>query len=136
MAGIAVPEQVALIGIDNDPLARMLTRIPMSSVIQGAQEMGRTAAHLLDQMLHGVRLADTRILVPPAGINVLASSKHEARQASARDARAPLHPPVRLPGHQDRTRWPSTWASRARRWSLLPPGAGLQRARRDPALQA
>jgi LacI family transcriptional regulator len=77
LAGIAVPEQVALIGIDNDPLARILTRIPMSSVIQGAQEMGRTAAHLLDQMLHGVRLADTRILVPPSGINVLASSKHE-----------------------------------------------------------
>ena len=77
LAGIAVPEQVAIIGIDNDPLARILTRIPMSSVIQGAQEMGRTAAHLLDQMLHGVRLANTRILVPPAGINVLASSKHE-----------------------------------------------------------
>jgi LacI family transcriptional regulator len=76
LAGIAVPEQVALIGIDNDPLARMLTRIPMSSVIQGAQEMGRTAAHLLDRMLHGVPLADTRILVPPAGINVLASSRH------------------------------------------------------------
>ena len=77
IAGIEVPEQVALIGIDNDPLARMLTRIPMSSVIQGAQEMGRAAAHLLDQMLHGARVAETRILVPPAGINVLASSKHE-----------------------------------------------------------
>jgi LacI family transcriptional regulator len=77
LAGIAVPEQVALIGIDNDPLARVLTRIPMSSVIQGAHEMGRTAAHLLDQMLHGARLAHTRILVPPSGINVLASSKHE-----------------------------------------------------------
>jgi LacI family transcriptional regulator len=78
IAGIEVPEQVALIGIDNDPLARMLTRIPLSSVIQGAQEMGRTAAQLLDQMLHGARLAETRILVPPAGINVLASSHHEA----------------------------------------------------------
>jgi LacI family transcriptional regulator len=78
LAGIVVPEQVAVIGIDNDPLARMLTRIPMSSVMQGAQEMGRTAAHLLDQMLHGMRLGDTRILVPPAGINVLASSRHEA----------------------------------------------------------
>jgi LacI family transcriptional regulator len=77
LAGIAVPEQVALIGIDNDPLARVLTRIPMSSVIQGAHEMGRSAAHLLDQMLHGARLAHTRILVPPSGINVLASSRHE-----------------------------------------------------------
>lgn len=77
-AGIAVPEQVALIGIDNDPLARILTRVPLSSVIQGTREMGRTAAHLLHQMLHGGRLAGTRILVPPAGINVLASSRHEA----------------------------------------------------------
>jgi LacI family transcriptional regulator len=77
LAGIAVPEQVALIGIDNDPLARVLTRIPMSSVIQGAQEIGRTAAHLLDRMLHGARVEDTRILVPPSGINVLASSRHE-----------------------------------------------------------
>jgi LacI family transcriptional regulator len=73
-----VPEQVALIGIDNDPLVRMLTRIPLSSVIQGAHEMGRTAAHLLEQMLHGVRLSNTRILVPPAGINVLASSRFQA----------------------------------------------------------
>ena len=78
IAGIAVPEQVALIGIDNDPMVRMLTRVPLSSVIQGAQEIGRTAAHLLDKMLHGVRLSDTRILVPPAGINVCASSQHQA----------------------------------------------------------
>jgi LacI family transcriptional regulator len=77
IAGISVPEQVALIGIDNDPLVRMLARIPLSSVMQGAQEMGRTAAHLLDQMMHGVRLAGTRIQVPPAGINVCASSQHE-----------------------------------------------------------
>ncbi|WP_036665380.1 XylR family transcriptional regulator [Paludibacterium yongneupense] len=76
-AGITVPEQVALIGIDNDPLARTLTRIPLSSVAQGAQEMGRTAGHLLHQMLHGARLAGTRIIVPPAGINVQASSRHE-----------------------------------------------------------
>ncbi|MGS0741708.1 XylR family transcriptional regulator [Glaciimonas sp. GG7] len=80
IAGIAVPEQVALIGIDNDPLGRMLTRISLSSVIQGSAEMGRTAAHLLHQMLNGVRgvgLSATRVLVPPTGINVLASSQHE-----------------------------------------------------------
>ena len=76
LAGIAVPEQVAVVGVDNDPLARVLARIPMTSVIQGAQEIGRTAAHLLDRILHGVPLAHTRILVPPAGINVQASSQH------------------------------------------------------------
>ena len=77
-AGIAVPEQVALIGIDNDPLLRALAPMPLSSVIHGAQKMGRTAAHMLNRMLLGANLADTRILVPPAGINVLASSQHQA----------------------------------------------------------
>jgi len=77
ISGIAVPEQVAIIGIDNDPLTRTLTRIPLSSVIQGTEEMGRTAAHLLHQMLHGARFAGRTILVPPVGINVLESTKHQ-----------------------------------------------------------
>ncbi|MDN7888198.1 DNA-binding transcriptional regulator [Burkholderia cepacia] len=77
IAGLAVPEQVAIIGIDNDPLTRTLTRIPLSSVIQGTEEMGRTAAHLLHQMLRGVRFPDRRILVPPVGINVLESTRHQ-----------------------------------------------------------
>ncbi|MFP6559596.1 XylR family transcriptional regulator [Paraburkholderia sp. B3] len=75
--GIAVPEQVAILGIDNDPLTRTLTRIPLSSVIQGTGEMGKTAAHLLHQMLRGARFPGRRILVPPVGINVLESTKHE-----------------------------------------------------------
>lgn len=74
---IAVPEQVAIVGIDNDPMAQLLTRIPLTSVIQGAEEMGRTAAHLLHKMLHGVDCSDTRVLVPPVGINVQASSKYQ-----------------------------------------------------------
>ncbi len=39
-AGIAVPERVALIGIDNDPLTRTLTRVPLSSVIPGHRNHG------------------------------------------------------------------------------------------------
>src|ERR1700758_2093627 len=77
ISGIAVPEEVAIIGIDNDPLTRSLTRIPLSSVIQGTEEMGRTAAHLLHQLLGGARFAGRRILVPPVGINVLESTRHQ-----------------------------------------------------------
>lgn len=76
-AGIAVPEQVALIGIDNDPLTRTLTRVPLSSVVQGTETMGRTAAHLLHQMLHGLPSTGTQVLVPPESINVQASSLHQ-----------------------------------------------------------
>ena len=75
-AGIAVPEQVAIVGIDNDPLTHSLTRIGLSSVRQGTHEMGRIAARLLHQMLHGTRLATQRIIVPPAGLNLQASSRH------------------------------------------------------------
>lgn len=77
IADIAVPAQVALIGIDNDPLARMLTRIPLSSVIQGTHELGRKAARVLHQVLSGGPQPTEPVLVPPSGINVLASSKHE-----------------------------------------------------------
>ena len=77
LAGIAVPEEVAIVGIDNDPLTRELTRIPITSVMQGTHEIGRSAAHLLHQMLHNVNLPPTRILIPPAGISVRASSQHQ-----------------------------------------------------------
>jgi LacI family transcriptional regulator len=39
--------------------------------------MGRTAAHVLHQMLHGARFPGRRILVPPVGINVLESTQHQ-----------------------------------------------------------
>jgi LacI family transcriptional regulator len=77
IGGIAVPEQVAIVGIDNDPMAQLLNRIPLTSVIQGAEEMGRTAAHVLHQMLRGMDCAATRIIVPPVGINVQVSSKFQ-----------------------------------------------------------
>jgi LacI family transcriptional regulator len=76
VAGIAVPEQVAIVGIDNDPWSRSLSRIGLSSVRQGTHEMGRIAARLLHQMLHGARKASQRVVVPPAGLNQQASSRH------------------------------------------------------------
>jgi LacI family transcriptional regulator len=46
-------------------------------VIQGAQDIGRAAARLMGQMLHGVCPPQTPIVVPPAGINVHASSQYQ-----------------------------------------------------------
>ncbi|QWT18936.1 DNA-binding transcriptional regulator [Bacillus sp. NP157] len=77
IGGIAVPEQVAIVGIDNDPMAQLLNRIPLTSVIQGAEEMGRTAAHVLHQMLRGMDCSTTRVVVPPVGINVQVSSRFQ-----------------------------------------------------------
>lgn len=78
LADVPVPGQVAVVGIDNDPIAQLLTRVPLTSVIQGATNMGHAAAQLLHKMLHGPVAPDTRIIVPPEGINVQDSSKHHS----------------------------------------------------------
>ena len=75
-AGISVPEEVAIVGIDNDPLTHSLLRIGLSSVQQGTLEMGHTAARFLHQLLQGARLEGHRVMVPPAGLNALASTLH------------------------------------------------------------
>lgn len=77
MADIAVPDEVAIVGIDNDPLARSLCRIPLTSVQQGTGEIGRMAAHTLHRMLHGADCSDKRVLVAPERLNVAASSLHQ-----------------------------------------------------------
>ena len=48
---ILVPEHVAVIGIDNDDIARSLNRISLSSVAQNGNELGFVAAQKLNQML-------------------------------------------------------------------------------------
>ena len=75
-AQIAVPGEVAVIGIDNDPLARGLTRIPLSSVIQGTHEMGNTAARMLHQILKNVPIRSGPALIAPMGVRAMASSQH------------------------------------------------------------
>ncbi|WP_243649165.1 XylR family transcriptional regulator [Luteibacter rhizovicinus] len=77
MADIAVPEQIAIIGIDSDPLARTLCRIPLTSIRQGTVQMGRTAAEWLHGMLQGIDRRDARVVVPPDGIDAAASSRHQ-----------------------------------------------------------
>jgi len=76
MDDIAVPEEVAIMGIDDDPLLRMLTRIPISSVTQGTRKMGKAAASMLHRRLTGAPITNLRIVVPPEGINPQASSRH------------------------------------------------------------
>lgn len=77
VADVAVPEQVAIVGIDNEPMVQLLGRIPLTSVIQGAEEMGRVAARILHRMLQGADCSALRVLVPPGGINAQTSSQFE-----------------------------------------------------------
>ncbi len=82
VGGIPVPDDVAVIGIDNDTLGQHLMRIQLSSVRQGTEEMGHRAAHLLHQALGGAPVAASAVVVPPAGVHRRGSTAREARHSA------------------------------------------------------
>src|SRR5258706_2698401 len=51
--GIAVPDEVAVIGVDNDELLCNLSYPPMSSVVPNMHQTGYRAAELLDRLMAG-----------------------------------------------------------------------------------
>ncbi|ACS83901.1 D-xylose utilization transcriptional activator XylR [Musicola paradisiaca] len=66
---IPVPEKLCVIGIDNEELTRYLSRVALSSVVQGTRQMGYRAAKLLHQLLLASQpLPLQRILVPPVRV--------------------------------------------------------------------
>ncbi|MCC5840848.1 MAG: substrate-binding domain-containing protein [Opitutales bacterium] len=67
--GYAVPEDVAVLGVDNDPFEGELSAVPLSSIITDAEGVGYEAARILDQMLSGVEVADGVVKrIPPLRI--------------------------------------------------------------------
>jgi len=71
---IAIPEEIALIGVDNDRLLCSLATPPLSSVIPDAQRAGYESAKLLDRMMAGEPVEGRAHLIEPLGI--------ESRQSS------------------------------------------------------
>ena len=67
-AGLSVPDQVAVLGVDDDELLCGLSSPPLSSVIPDSSSAGRLAAELLDALLRGERLERDEWLLPPVGI--------------------------------------------------------------------
>ena len=69
------PEQVAVLGVDNDRLICELSEPPLSSIIPDTRQTGYDAAQLLDRMMSGERVATHRPLVTqPLGIQLRAST--------------------------------------------------------------
>jgi LacI family transcriptional regulator len=65
---IAVPEQLAVVGVDNDVRLCRLCSPPLSSVIPDTHRTGYQAAQLLDQLMRGARKTEEALLIPPSGI--------------------------------------------------------------------
>ena len=53
--GVAVPEEVAVIGVDNDEVACEMAHPPLSSVVTNALQIGYEAAAALDALMRGKR---------------------------------------------------------------------------------
>jgi LacI family transcriptional regulator len=68
LAGLRVPEDVAVVGVDNDDLLCELARPSLSSVIVPAERVGFEAAALLDRMLAGDQPPRGPVLIPPPGV--------------------------------------------------------------------
>jgi LacI family transcriptional regulator len=73
-ADVRVPEEVALIGVDNDELACELSYPPLSSVRSPTDRIGFEAARLLDRLMEGERAPAEAVLIQPGGVVARQSS--------------------------------------------------------------
>ena len=65
---LAIPEEVALIGVDNDEVLCELSDPPLSSVMPDTIRIGYEAAGLLEKMMCGRKPPARPVYVPPLGI--------------------------------------------------------------------
>lgn len=66
--GLRVPDEVAVIGVDNDPVVCGYTQPPLSSVARDDRRAGEVAARLLAELMAGRRGRTEPIFVPPGTV--------------------------------------------------------------------
>jgi LacI family transcriptional regulator len=66
--GLASPEDIAVIGVDNDDVLCNLSEPPLSSVVPNAERVGYEAAALLSRMMAGFKPDPVETFVEPSGI--------------------------------------------------------------------
>lgn len=75
---LIVPDQVAIVGADDDDLLCELARPSLSSVRLPAERIGFEAARLLDAWLQGTRPAQQTMVLQPGGVMIRQSSALQA----------------------------------------------------------
>jgi LacI family transcriptional regulator, galactose operon repressor len=81
-AGLRVPDEVAVIGVDNDEMMCELSTPPLSSVALDVETAGYNAAHLLDELMNGRRAGGQIVWVLPTHVAVRRSSDVIAQEDS------------------------------------------------------
>ncbi len=86
-AGVSVPDEVAVIGVDNDVCLCDLSGPPLTSVDVNAEMVGYKAAEMLDRMMQGQKVTEHETLVAPRSVvtrrstDVVASEDEEVSRA-------------------------------------------------------
>jgi LacI family transcriptional regulator len=100
ISGLRVPEQIAIIGADNDELVCELSDPPLSSVAINFERAGFESAELLNQLMRGRRTQPTAIhvhathVVTRRSTDILALEDHgivKALRYIQAQARGPIH---------------------------------------------
>jgi LacI family transcriptional regulator len=65
---LAVPEEVAVLGVDNDEILCKLCHPPLSSIAPNAELVGYEAAAMLDRLMAGAPTPKSRSLIEPKGV--------------------------------------------------------------------
>jgi len=74
-AGLAIPEQVAVVGVDNNEDICRFAPVPISSVDTDRETMAYEGARLLDRLMAGARTPKRPMVIPPKGVVVRRSSE-------------------------------------------------------------
>ena len=87
LVNLKVPEEVAVIGVDNDPMVCELSDPPLTSIALNVESAGFEAAKLLDQLINNKQITEKQIMVSPSHIvqrqssDILAVNDNEVAQA-------------------------------------------------------
>jgi LacI family transcriptional regulator len=87
IASIHVPDEVAILGVDNDDLVCELSDPPISSIALNFELAGYEAAEMLDKLMSGRKLRNQTVVIHPAHIvvrkstDVLAIEDHDVAEA-------------------------------------------------------
>ncbi len=66
--GIYVPEEVAILGVDDDEIVCNLADPPLSTIDHGMEQIGYECAKLLDHLMDGGEPPAEPLVVPPVGV--------------------------------------------------------------------
>jgi LacI family transcriptional regulator len=73
-ASLRIPEDVSILGIDNDELPCNMANPPLSSIAMDFEKVGYEAASLLDRLMHGEKIEEQELLIRPTHVVPRAST--------------------------------------------------------------